>query len=324
MTSVPSYYSFQRKYGPARDRMATETSESRAFGAEIDVNAPPQQKAKAGLDDVFATPAAQRAPQQQAAEDPASSGKRLAKRLGEVAKSLATPVEHKPRSSGRRCSVLDEHELHTSILDLSGFDAQGERRRHSLSTPLIVNGKGRVAVAAGLRLAGPETSAGAAELADLRSQRDEMMSILEGYQGTIQKMMDEHSADACAWTSENKLLKTEVERLRQERQQIHQQFTLLYDTKYVPLKEHAKNLELAVAEVSRESATEAALREELRLATDRYEQVVHERERALVKVAEKQQYINELESRMMVAEKEVEKFKNLQRKLSEMSMGFTG
>ena len=60
------------------------------------------------------------------------------------------------------------------------------------------------------------TAAELAELAELRSQRDEMMSILEGYQGTVQKLSDEYSADACAWTSENRLLKTEVERLRRE------------------------------------------------------------------------------------------------------------
>lgn len=310
-------YSFEQKYAP--HRLATETSKPstqapRAFGAVIDQNATTVAGSTAPHDDFFKTPAPQRAGAGAIADamagdgkddgkDPASSGKMLAKRLGEVAKTLATPVERKPRAGGRRCSVLPgELELHTSILDLNGFDAQGERRRHSMSTPLIVNGgggrmrvgatgtatggmqqlqcqrgagegEGEGAGAAAGAAAGVVTATAAelAELAELRSQRDEMMSILEGYQGTVQKLSDEYSADACAWTSENRLLKTEVERLRRERQQIHEQFTMLYENKYVPLKEHAKNLERAAAEAgtsrARESAAEAAveaLRVELR------------------------------------------------------------
>jgi len=318
-------YSFEQKYAP--HRLATETSKPssqappRAFGAVIDQNATTVAGPTAPHDDFFKTPAPQRAgagaiadamagdgrddgkdDEKDDGKDPASSGKMLAKRLSEVAKTLATPVERKPRAGARRCSVLPgELELHTSILDLNGFDSQGERRRHSMSTPLIVNGGGgrmRVGAAgtAGTatatggmqqlqcrRGAGGGGGAGAAagvvtataaelaELAELRSQRDEMMSILEGYQGTVQKLSDEYSADACAWTSENRLLKTEVERLRRERQQIHEQFTMLYENKYVPLKEHAKNLERAAAEAgtsrARESAAEAAveaLRVELR------------------------------------------------------------
>jgi chromosome segregation ATPase len=290
-------YSFLTKYAQPSQR---------AFGDNI-TNVSVQQHAKTApssgkhVDDVFATPATRPLAGRAFDEtnDPASSGKLLAKQLGEVAKTLATPIERKT-IGGRRCSILSD-ELQTSILDLSGFDAQGERRRQSLSTPLIVNGKDRIADARSRSMLGRQsnpavatTRAEEAKVAELLSQRDEMMSILEGYQGTIAKMSDEYSRDACAWTSENKLLKTEVERLRQERQQVHEQFTVLYESKYVPLKEHAKNLEMAVAASTSERTRAAdadALRAELSV-------VRGECEKATAEVAEKQQEIERLKEQL--------------------------
>ena len=293
-------YSFMAKYA------------QRAFGDDItNVSAQEETKRPSSgakhVDDVFATPGPR------SIDDPASTGKLLAKQLGEVAKSLGTPIERKT-NAGRRCSILpDELELQTSILDLSGFDAQGERRRHSLSTPLIMNGKGQHshAFTRSMPASYPATFAATSEVAELLSQRDEMMSILEGYQGTIAKMSDEYSRDACAWTSENKLLKTEVERLRRERQQIHEQFTVLYESKYVPLKEHAMSLERAVEGAAaastgaQERAAEAdALREELGAVQGKWEQ-------SMVQVAEMQREIEDLRERLRHSSTLVKKINDL-------------
>ncbi len=303
-------YSFMAKYAQPSQR---------AFGDNI-TNVSVQQQAKPPpssakhVDDVFATPATRPLVGKAVDEinDPASSGKLLAKQLGEVAKTLATPIERKT-NGGRRCSILsDERELQTSILDLSGFDAQGERRRHSLSTPLIVNGKDRISDTRTRSMLGSNpamaaTAAEPAKVAELLSQRDEMMSILEGYQGTIAKMSDEYSRDACAWTSENKLLKTEVERLRRERQQVHEQFTVLYESKYVPLKEHVKSLERAVAASAGErerAADTEALRAELSVVQGKCE-------RATAEVADKQREIESLKEQLRQKSMLVEKIHEL-------------
>ncbi len=305
-------YSFMEKYAQPSQR---------AFGDNI-TNVSVQQQAKPPpssakrVDDVFATPATTRPLAAKAGDDPASSGKLLAKQLGEVAKTLATPIERKTNGV-RRCSILpDELELQTSILDLSGFDAQGERRRHSLSTPLIVNGKSRdsdlrTRSMLGSNLATTATTATTAEVAkvtELLSQRDEMMSILEGYQGTIAKMSDEYSRDACAWTSENKLLKTEVERLRRERQQIHEQFKVLYESKYMPLKEHVKTLEgNAAASAGEKERAAEALRAELSAVQGKWEQ-------STVQVAEMEQEIESLKQQVHQRSMLLEKINELTRR----------
>ena len=301
-------YSFLTKYAQPSHRVFGENI-TNTTNSGVHPGKPPS--GPNFVEDVFKTPLAP-ASAHQTVNDPASSGKLLAKQLGEVAKTLATPVERKA-NEGRRCSILsDDLELQTSILDLNGFDAQGDRRRHSLSTPLIVNGRERVSntrpgPALPARVDANVTSTASAEVAELRSQRDEMMSILEGYQGTIAKMSDEYSRDACAWTSENKLLKTEVERLRRERQQIHEQFTVLYEQKYVPLKEHAKRLERE-ADNSMQSKNMVAeldsLRKELDVMRGRWEL-------SQAQVAEKQQEIEKLTERLRESSLLMEKISEL-------------
>lgn len=195
--------------------------------------------------DVFQTPLDE--------EGPPSEGKRLAREMHAMAQRLGTPTgnrsvesrslasastEELKRPIARRMSILGD--MHAPILDLNGFDANGDQRRHSLATPVIQRTKAEMPALAST------SSEDIQELKEkvkaLEAQRDEAGAILKGYQGSIAKLQDDYSKDVVTWTTENTLMSTEVERLRKERQKIHDQFSVLYHSKYLPLKEEVKKL----------------------------------------------------------------------------------
>ena len=187
--------------------------------------------------DVFQTPVAVGGGR---ANGAATEGKRLARQLRLVAERLATPTattptdhdhdvnvvdgrgrvktlasvstEERPKAVARRCSILGD--VGAPILDLSGFDAQGDRRRNSIATPLIVSRQ-----TAGEHVGGQKEEAELsktrmteleARIAQLEDENQEAAVILEGYQGSIAQLQDKYSKDAVAWTSENALMATEV------------------------------------------------------------------------------------------------------------------
>ena len=219
---------------------------------------------KGSVYDVFQTPRDE--------QGPPSEGKRLAREMHAMAERLGTPTgrgsvesrslasastEELKRPVARRMSILGD--MHAPILDLNGFDANGDRRRHSLATPVIQRTKEEVPTV-------PSTSDEdvqelRAKVKALEAQRDEAGVILEGYQGSIAKLQDDYSKDVVTWTTENTLMSTEVDRLRKERQRIHDQFSVLYHKKYLPLKEEAENLRNAHAK--QESLHVQSLQEEV-------------------------------------------------------------
>lgn len=211
--------------------------------------------------DVFQTPQ-----EEELGNDPPSEGKRLARQMQLVAQRLGTPcdrvvsvckeggrslasasTDELKKPVARRMSILGD--VQAPILDLNGFDAQGERRRHSIATPIIQQRKeDHIKAPSGRECAVLDPiqkeciEALEAKIAELEAHREEAGVILEGYQGSIAKLQDNYSKDVVTWTTENTLMSTEVERLRKERQKIHDQFSVLYNSKYLPLKEEVQKL----------------------------------------------------------------------------------
>ena len=272
-TSQPKAYSFERygrrAFGNNITNRQTLDGRQDVLWKKEDVAVTPTVRPRADVvhtEDVFQTPL------EEGNDGPASEGKRLAKEMHAMAQRLGTPsgrgsleprslasasTEELKRPLARRMSILAD--MHAPILDLNGFDAHGERRRHSLATPVIQRAREDLTVQ---MTHGPEDVEELKEkIAALEAQRDEAGAILEGYQGSIAKLQDDYSKDVVTWTTENTLMSTEVERLRKERQQIHDQFSVLYHSKYLPLKEEIKGLREASAK--QESIEVASLCEEV-------------------------------------------------------------
>lgn len=221
-------------------------------------------------EDVFQTPK-----EGYEGNDPATEGKRLAQQMQRVAEQLSnSPVvrqseeedativirnrvvqqhpvrrldsastEERPKPMPRRCSILADGMA--PILDLNGFDAHGDRRRNSIATPVI---RSKLSPENERPMPkAPDATAGNLEklqkhIQELEMEKEEATSLLESYQGSIAKLQDAYSKDTLTLKNENKLMETEVERLRKERQQIHDQFAVLYNRKYLPLKQEATAL----------------------------------------------------------------------------------
>jgi len=177
------------------------------------------------------------------ANDPATEGKRLARQLRLVAERLGTPTatappegvedvnvvegqrrvkslasastEERPKAISRRCSILGD--MGAPILDLNGFDAQGDRRRNSIATPLIASSQTADELVdgqkGGVKLSKTRVTELETRIAQLEDENQEAAVILEGYQGSIAQLQDKYSKDAVAWTSENALMATEVRML---------------------------------------------------------------------------------------------------------------
>jgi hypothetical protein len=178
----------------------------------------------------------------------------------------AASTEERPKPVARRRSSLtaSPNSGGAAILDLAGFDANGERAAPGQGTPLLAprggatngtsvssHGTTRFAppttsspvVAAVARpSSAPEIASLRQQIAELESERKDAASLLSGYQGTIAELQDRHSAAIIKLQAENAMLKSESERLRTDRAQIHSQFDTLYREKYAPLKTEAAAL----------------------------------------------------------------------------------
>jgi len=241
--------------------------------------------------------------------DPISEGRKLAQQLHAVAEKLGTPtmsgfvspyggsaeqdetvviatkmaketdlsravIRESEKETRRRSSVCD---ITAPILDLSGFDAHGDRRRSTTGTPLLLASKSRNTVPTSK----PTPTGNATRSSDtaynrneeierlrqtirrLESQKEEAGAMLQGYQNSISSLQDKHSKEVVRATSEVKLMKTEVERLRRERCDIHSQFEALYNNKYVPLKSEAAALRKEAEELRAQEKNTLALSEEM-------------------------------------------------------------
>lgn len=167
----------------------------------------------------------------------------------------AASTEERPKPQPRRRSSLSASDTGAPILDLAGFDAEGERTAPGNATPLLMskkgNGKGNGGAAQIHRLGQSSHSASAPsvsiaefnalkqQIADLEAERSEAAGLLSGYQGTIAELQDRHSAALVRLQNENAMLKSETDRLRAERTEINTQFETLYRDKYAPLKNEA-------------------------------------------------------------------------------------
>ncbi|KAL4525212.1 hypothetical protein Ndes2437B_g03050 [Nannochloris sp. 'desiccata'] len=190
----------------------------------------------------------------------------------------AASTEERPKPVARRHSSLSAtpNSGGAAILDLAGFDEDGERTAPGQETPLLAprggtkstdtldnasasHGTTRFAppsVVTRSSLALAEAAAASRpssvpalevaslrqKIADLESERNDAASLLSGYQGTIAELQDRHSAAIIKLQAENAMLKSESERLRSGRAQIHSQFDTLYREKYAPLKIEAAAL----------------------------------------------------------------------------------
>lgn len=171
----------------------------------------------------------------------------------------AASTEERPKPVARRRSSLtaSPNSGGAAILDLSGFDVNGERTAPGQGTPLLEprnttsansHGTTRFALtpvaAAPLRPSShsPEVASLRQQIADLEAERKDAASLLSGYQGTIAELEDRHSSAMIKLQAENAMLKSESERLRSDRAQIHSQFDTLYREKYAPLKTEAAAL----------------------------------------------------------------------------------
>lgn len=237
------------------------------------------------------------------ASDPATEGKRLAQEMRRVAEILSNspkwarptsaqseeedatlvirnrvvqqhPVrrldsastEERPKPVARRCSILADGSA--PILDLNGFDAHGDQRRNSIATPVI-----RSKLSSDNDMARPKATgvtAGNLEklqkyIQDLEIEKEEATSMLESYQGSIAKLQDAYSKDTLTLKNENKLIETEVERLRKERQQIHEQFSVLYNRKYLPLKQEATALRQSAKVMQERTENLSSAQDEIQL-----------------------------------------------------------
>lgn len=159
----------------------------------------------------------------------------------------AASTEERPKAQARRRSSLSNGS--PTILDLNGFDADGERRLPGMSTPLTFAAPAAAQPSPGDLSVPKATSASAAEvedllqrIAELEEERTEAASLLAGYQGSIAELQDRHSAATVRAQAEMAMLKSEVDRLRAERAEIHSQFESLYNDKYNPLKAEAAAL----------------------------------------------------------------------------------
>jgi len=167
---------------------------------------------------------------------------------GAAARALAVAsTEERPRTQARRRSSLSS--CSPTILDLSGFDANGERNAPGAATPLALAGKADAAI----EISPPailssnlaccsrsdDVSALHQRIAELEEERSEAASLLSGYQGSIAELQDRHSAAIVKMQAKISMLQSESERLRAERADIHSQFESLYRDKYQPLKVEA-------------------------------------------------------------------------------------
>ena len=182
---------------------------------------------------------------------------------------------HKSEKNTRNSSLI--RDITAPILDLNGFDAHGDRRRSTAGTPLILASKSKTAVLTS-KPASTENAKRSSDTAHnhgeeierlrqtilrLESQKEEAGAMLQGYQDSISSLQDKHSKEVIRATSEVKLMKTEVERLRRERADIHSQFEALYNDKYVPLKTEAAALRKETEELRARDKNELALSEEI-------------------------------------------------------------
>jgi len=191
----------------------------------------------------------------------------------------AASTEERPKPVARRRSSLTAtpNSGGAAILDLAGFDKDGERTAPGQETPLLARRGGtesttmlinassshhtthlcppreivtRSSPCAGELAAASHPSSVPApvvaslrqQIDDLESERKDAASLLSGYQGTIAELQDRHSLAIIKLQAENAMLKSESERLRSDRAQIHSQFDTLYREKYAPLKTEAAAL----------------------------------------------------------------------------------
>jgi len=199
--------------------------------------------------------------------------------IGPTARALAAAsTEERPKPIARRRSSLTAtpNSGGAAILDLAGFDEDGERTAPGQETPVLAPRGGTTTTDMSYNASGSHgithlghpsvvtrslpalvEAAGASrpssapaleiaalrqEIANLESERKDAASLLSGYQGTIAELQDRHSAAIIKLQAENAMLKSESERLRSDRAQIHSQFDTLYREKYAPLKTEAAAL----------------------------------------------------------------------------------
>jgi len=258
-----------------------------------------------GLEDVCPKTPQDGAASETNKSDPISEGRKLAQQLHAVAEKLGTPMSgfvspyggvgeqdetvimpakmaddtdfsqaaiHESENEMRRRSSLCD--TTASILDLSGFDVHGDRRRSTAGTPLLLASKSRHATpTSAYNTRRPLKSSSRDEemeklrqtILRLESQKEEAGAMLQGYQNSISSLQDKHSKEVIRAASEVKLMKTEVERLRRERCDIHSQFEALYNNKYVPLKSEAALLRKEIKELQACEKDALSLFEEIKM-----------------------------------------------------------
>lgn len=257
------------------------------------------KKNDVGREDVFQTPK-----EGYEGSDPATEGKRLAQQMQRVAEQLSnSPVvrqseeedativirnrvvqqhpvrrldsastEERPKPVARRSSILADGVA--PILDLNGFDAHGDQRRNSIATPVIrskLSPENERPMPKALDATAGNLEKLQKHIQELEMEKEEATSLLESYQGSIAKLQDAYSKDTLTLKNENKLMETEVERLRKERQQIHDQFSVLYNRKYLPLKQEATALRESVKMMQERTENLNSAQDEIQLLRNEIE-----------------------------------------------------
>jgi hypothetical protein len=138
-------------------------------------------------------------------------------------------TEERPGARPRRRSSLGASAAAAPLLDLAGFDANGNRRTPEMATPTVPAPRGDAHRASPARrpaaaAPAPAPAAAAAQVAALQreaaalrqrcaaltAEREEAAGLLAGYQGSISELQDSHSAVVVRLQAEAALMKSEV------------------------------------------------------------------------------------------------------------------
>ena len=183
------------------------------------------------------------------------------RRTGAAARAMAAAsTEERPKAQPRRRSSTLSPGNTAPILDLNGYDVNGERTAPGQATPLFSaagcrgdgyaskthfsnhNNNVTTTTSNSDTISATAVAALKHQISGLEAEREEAASLLSTYQGTIADLQDRHSAVLVRLQTENALLKSESERLRCERAEVNTQFETLYRDKYAPLKTEAAAL----------------------------------------------------------------------------------
>ncbi|PSC75424.1 hypothetical protein C2E20_1600 [Micractinium conductrix] len=165
----------------------------------------------------------------------------------------------------------------TTLLDLDSYDVNGDRSGQGGPTPLLrqqLLGGTPAAMSTAGASGAPRSSGTAAgtplevkalrdevdtlrlQNADLAGQRDDMAGLLGGYQSSIRELQDKHSKLVVRMQGEAAALKAENEELRRTHSDVDEQFRMLYNEKYVPLKAQAAGLRQELAAMQKRVVAE--------------------------------------------------------------------